>query len=76
MVLADGVVLCIAMANLLESLPSSPSIQQAADALGVSYNTIRRRIADGSLRAYRVGPRVIRVDRDSLIELARSQVIA
>jgi excisionase family DNA binding protein len=71
-----GVVLCIAMANLLESLPPSPSIQQSADALGVSYNTVRRRIADGTLRAYRVGPRVIRVDRDSLIELARSQVIA
>ena len=71
-----GVVLCIAMANLLEALPSSPSIQQSADFLGVSYNTIRRRITDGTLRAYRVGPRVIRVDRDSLIELARSQVIA
>jgi excisionase family DNA binding protein len=64
------------MANLLEALPSSPSIQQSADFLGVSYNTIRRRITDGTLRAYRVGPRVIRVDRDSLIELARSQVIA
>jgi excisionase family DNA binding protein len=71
----DGVVLCIAMANLRENLPSSPSIQQSADFLGVNYSTVRRRIADGTLRAYRVGPRVIRVDRDSLIELARSQVI-
>ena len=69
-------VLCIAVADLLDNLPSSPSIQQSADFLGVSYNTIRRRITDGTLRAYRVGPRVIRVDRDSLIELARSQVIA
>lgn len=71
----DGVVLCIAMANLLDDLPSSPSIQQSADFLGVSYNTIRRRITDVTLRAYRVGPRVIRVDRDSLIELARSQQV-
>ena len=71
----DTVVLCIAMANLRESIPSSPSIQEAADFLGVNYSTVRRRIADGTLRAYRVGPRVIRVDRDSLIELARSQQV-
>ena len=74
--MVDNVVLCTVMADLLDSLPSSPSIQQSADFLGVNYSTVRRRIADGTLRAYRVGPRVIRVDRDSLIELARSQVIA
>ena len=69
-------VLCIGMASPLDDLPSSPSIQQTADFLGVNYSTVRRRIADGTLRGlYRVGPRVIRVDRDSLIELARSQVI-
>ena len=74
--MVDSVVLCIAMASPVDDLPSSPSIQQSADFLGVNYSTVRRRIADGTLRAYRVGPRVIRVDRDSLIELARSQVIA
>ncbi len=38
------------------------SISQAARLVDVSPRTIRRRIADGSLTAYRFGPRVIRVD--------------
>jgi excisionase family DNA binding protein len=59
----------------LEDLPSLLKIQQAADAVGMSYPTIRRRIAEGTLLAYRVGPREIRVDRDSLIKMARSTVV-
>jgi excisionase family DNA binding protein len=39
--------------------------------MGTCDRTIRRRIADGSLLAYRIGPRAIRVDRDSLLALAR-----
>lgn len=38
------------------------SIAQAADRLGVSHWTVRRRISDGSLTAYRYGPRLIRVN--------------
>ncbi len=37
------------------------TIAQAADRLGVSHWTIRNRIADGTLTAQRVGPRLIRV---------------
>jgi excisionase family DNA binding protein len=48
-----------------------PSIQQAADHIGLSTKTIRRYIADGTLRAYRIGPRTIRIDPDSLAALAR-----
>lgn len=44
------------------------SLTDAAEAVGVSPRTIRRRIADGSLRAYRVG-RVIRINPDDLAEL-------
>ena len=36
-------------------------LAEAADYLGVSPKTIRRRIADGSLTAYRMGPRLIRL---------------
>ena len=34
---------------------------RAAEYLGVSIQSIRRRIADGSLSAFRVGPRAVRV---------------
>ena len=34
----------------------------AAEYAGVSPRTVRRRIADGSLAGYRMGPRIIRVD--------------
>jgi len=37
------------------------SIQDAAKAFGVSVDTIRRRISDGSLPACRLGKRLIRV---------------
>lgn len=37
------------------------SIAQAAELLGLSTKTIRRRIATGDLPAYRAGRRVIRV---------------
>ena len=59
----------------LEALPAMPDINQAAAALNVSHITIRRRIRDGTIRAYKVGPRLIRVDRESLIKFAQSQVI-
>ncbi len=39
------------------------SLQDAASMLGVSTKTLRRRVADGTLVAYRVGPKLLRVDR-------------
>lgn len=55
-------------------LPSHLTIVQASDVLQVSRDTIRRLIASGDLKAYRIGPstnrrRPIRVDRDSLLAL-------
>ena len=55
-------------------LPSHLTIVQSADLLQVSRDTIRRLIASGDLKAYRIGPstnrrRPIRVDRDILLAL-------
>lgn len=41
-------------------------LTDAAEALGVSDRTIRRRMADGSLPAFRVGPRLLRVRRSDV----------
>lgn len=48
-----------------KSVPSGHlvSLATAADDLSVSVKTIRRRIADGSVRGYRIG-RLIRIDLD------------
>jgi excisionase family DNA binding protein len=48
------------------------SLDDAATRLGVSVWTIRRRIADGTLPAYRVGKRLIRVDPRDLDRLERA----
>ncbi|MCW2513579.1 MAG: hypothetical protein JWR11_2621 [Mycobacterium sp.] len=53
------------------TLSANPTIQQSADFLNVSQKTIRRYIASGQLKAKRVGPRLIRVDRESLLALAQ-----
>jgi excisionase family DNA binding protein len=46
--------------------PSEPprleSIQEAARRNSISVDTVRRRIASGDLKAYRLGNRIIRVD--------------
>ncbi len=42
------------------------SLSQAADLMSVSVKTVRRRIADGTLPAYRCGRRVVRVRVDDL----------
>jgi excisionase family DNA binding protein len=44
------------------------SMQEAADLCGVSETTIRRYIAAGLVTAYRVGPRMIRLDADQVAE--------
>ncbi|MBO3664069.1 excisionase family DNA-binding protein [Microbacterium stercoris] len=42
------------------------SIQQATSALSVSTKTIRRRIADGTIPAKRIGTRTMRIPAHSL----------
>ena len=61
---------------MAEELPKKPTIKQSAQYLNVSEKTIRRRISEGALLAYRVGPQAIRVDRESLLNLARPVVAA
>jgi excisionase family DNA binding protein len=56
-----------------DDLPARPTIQQSAAAINASQKTIRRRIREGKLKAYRVGPRAIRVDRESLLQLASQE---
>jgi excisionase family DNA binding protein len=53
------------------TLPPRPTIQQAAAWLGVDPKTVRRYIAQGRLKAVRIGPRLIRVERESLLALAK-----
>jgi len=53
-------------------LPALLSIAQVADATGFSCKTIRRRCADDTLRWHRIGPRCIRIERDSVLALLRS----
>lgn len=38
------------------------SARQVAESYNVSVRTVHRRIADGSLTAYRIGPKLIRLD--------------
>jgi excisionase family DNA binding protein len=54
---------------ILDGLPPLLTIQEAAQATGLGDKTIRRRIADSTLKAYRVGPRAIRIERASLLKL-------
>lgn len=42
------------------------TVAEAANTLGVSVKTVRRRIADGSLPATRLGPRMLRIRRCDL----------
>lgn len=47
------------------------SIDLAAEYAGCNPRTIRRRIADGDLTGYRMGPRLIRVDLNELDAMLR-----
>lgn len=47
------------------------SLTQAAETLGVDPRTIRRYIAAGRLPAYRIGPRLIKIDAADLAKLVR-----
>lgn len=72
---------CLALGRLVESMRKQTtggrvgagrqfeSLAQAADRTGLSTYTLRRRIADGRLPAYRSGSRIIRVDPDDVNKL-------
>jgi excisionase family DNA binding protein len=47
------------------------TIAEAAERLRVNPRTVRRRVADGHLTAYRVGPSLIRLDSDEVDALLR-----
>lgn len=47
------------------------SLAAAAERTDVSIKTLRRRIAAGELRAYRYGPRILRVDPNDVDKLMR-----
>jgi excisionase family DNA binding protein len=57
--------------NTRADLPPRPSIRQVAEYLGVDPKTVRRYIAQGRLTAFRMGPRLIRIDRASVLALGR-----
>ncbi|WP_144881125.1 MULTISPECIES: AlpA family transcriptional regulator [Microbacterium] len=42
------------------------SIAEVAGDMGVSTDTVRRRITDGTIRAVKFGPRLIRIDMASV----------
>jgi excisionase family DNA binding protein len=47
------------------------SLSEAADYTGLSTKTIRRRVTDGSVAAFRAGPRELRFRMDDLDALMR-----
>lgn len=56
---------------MMAQAPTDLSLKDAAARFGVSERTIRRRISEGCLPAYRVGPRSIRVRATDVEALAR-----
>ena len=51
------------------AMKSGYSIAQVAKQVGVSYQTIRRRVKDGIIPAKSYGPSTTRIDRDTLLRL-------
>jgi excisionase family DNA binding protein len=47
------------------------TIREAAEFHRVDIKTIRRYIQQGRIKAYRVGPRMLRLDRQSVVNLGR-----
>ena len=66
------------MPGRLETVPTTArksrrlvTLDAAADYAACSTKTIRRRISDGSLTGYRLGPRMLRIDLDELDGMLR-----
>ncbi|MGV0041306.1 helix-turn-helix domain-containing protein [Mycobacterium colombiense] len=58
----------------IAGLPRLLTLAEAADVSRLSQATLRRRISEGALAAHRVGPRLLRVELDSLLELIGSPI--
>ena len=56
-------------AAMADELARWVTIKQAAAYYQISGHTVRRMIALGELKAKRIGPKTIRIDRESLLEL-------
>lgn len=59
------------MSNTKQTQTPLAGLKSAADSIGVHPRTLRRWIADGKLTAYRVGPRMIKINLDDLATLVR-----
>jgi excisionase family DNA binding protein len=57
--------------NAQKPLPTYVSLAQAAEIPEQSVRTIRRRVSDGSLPAYKFGPRHIRIKLEDLEAMGR-----
>jgi excisionase family DNA binding protein len=56
--------------------PEWVTIAVAAERLSLSTKSVRRRIADGTLPAYRIGPRLIRLDSEDVDRLLPRRIPA
>jgi Helix-turn-helix domain len=54
-----------------EDLPAWMTIPQVSKHHGIDDSTTRRYIAKGQLKAQGIGPRLIRVERESVLSLGR-----
>jgi excisionase family DNA binding protein len=55
-------------------MPKTPrwaSLPQTAKYTGMHIDTIRRRIKDGRIQAYRFGPRLVRIDLNEIDAMMR-----
>lgn len=57
------------MATATQSESDYIDVNEAGALLGCSHWTIRRRIADGALPGFRIGPRTLRVRRSDVLAL-------
>jgi len=57
-------------------IPALMTINEAAALTELCDRTIRRRIKDGKLKAHRLGPRVIRIERESFLAWLNSPLDA
>lgn len=60
------------MRDSIASGPAMATVAETAERLKCSTKTVRRYIADGRLTAYRVGPKMLRVDQADVDRLLRA----
>lgn len=57
-------------------VPDWITLREASERLKISEKSVRRWIADGRLKAVRIGPRMIRVDAASIVALGQPLTVA